>query len=167
MRELRYAAYGSNLHPRRLTARVPSARLRGTGLLPGRSLHFHKQGMDGSGKCNVLPDGHGVYVAVYTLDAADKPMLDQIEHVGIGYEVAAVNVRGFGECFTYFATETHIVDELAPYCWYHELVVQGCCFHDLPADYLAGVSAIARVRDPDKRRRRKNWNLIHSMRRST
>lgn len=119
--------------------------------------------MDGSGKCNILPGGAGVYVAVYSLAAAEKPQLDRVEHVGVGYDVTAVDVPGFGECFTYVATETHIVDDLAPYCWYHELVILGCRYHALPDPYLAGVSAIARLRDPDRERRERNWELVRSM----
>jgi hypothetical protein len=161
---LQYAAYGSNLHPRRLTARTPSARLRGTAFLDEHSLHFHKQGMDGSGKCNILPGGSGIFVAVFSMAADEKPQLDEIEHVGVGYEVTTLDVPGFGECFTYVATRTHIVDDLAPYCWYHELVIAGCRYHALPDRYLAGVSSVARVRDPDRKRRRRNWELVHSMR---
>lgn len=162
---LQYAAYGSNLHPGRLTARTPSARLRGTAFLEGHSLHFHKRGKDGSGKCNVLSGGSGVHVAIYRLAAAEKPLLDRIEHVGVGYRVTPLDVPGFGECFTYVATETHIVDSLAPYCWYHELVVLGCRYHALPDRYLEDLDAVPRLRDPDRERRARNWELIDSMRR--
>ena len=147
-------------------ARTPSARFEGAGFVADRSLQFHKQGQDGSGKCNILAGGPGVYVAVYTIAAVEKPVLDRIEHAGIGYEVSAIDVPGFGECFTYVATETHIVPDLAPYCWYHELVVQGCRFHRLPAAYLDEVNGFSRLRDPDYDRRRRNWQLVESMRRS-
>ena len=44
-------AYGSNLHPFRLTHRVPSAKLLGVVSVPGKRLAFHKRSDDGSGKC--------------------------------------------------------------------------------------------------------------------
>ena len=43
-----YAAYGSNLHPARLSRRAPSAEFVGTALLPGWELRLHKRGQDGS-----------------------------------------------------------------------------------------------------------------------
>lgn len=164
MPELRYAAYGSNLHPVRLGQRIPSARLRGTGLLADLSLRFHKRGMDGSGKCTIRRGGSGVHVAVFTLDAADRPVLDTYEHCGIGYDALDVEVPGFGSCFTYMATTTHLVDDLVPYCWYHELVVEGCRYHGFPDDYQAKIRAIQRERDPDAARRQRHWDLIQSMR---
>ncbi len=165
MSKLRYAAYGSNLHPVRLQNRVPSASLAGTERLPGMSLHFHKQGMDGSAKANVLESGDGVHVAIYTIDAHEKPLLDRHEHAGIGYESTLIDVPGFGECFTYVATETHIADELDPYCWYHELVLVGCRLHGFPDEYIASVETVARIDDPDRERRRRNWRLVEEIRR--
>ena len=51
---LYYLAYGSNLHPVRLTERVPSARFLGLTSLFGYQLRFHKRHEpDGSGKCNM------------------------------------------------------------------------------------------------------------------
>lgn len=152
------------MHPQRLGARVQSACLEGTARLSGFSLHFHKRGMDGSGKCNIQAGDSGVYVAVYTMDSAEKPALDVIEHCGIGYDVTTIDVPGFGSCFTYAATETHVVDDLVPYCWYHELVVAGCRFLGLPEDYRDGISAVRRLRDPDSARRQRNWALVRSMR---
>jgi hypothetical protein len=166
MATLRYAAYGSNLHPRRLAARIPSARLQGTAFLDEHSLHFHKKGIDGSAKCNILAEGSGVFLAVYTIAATEKPALDKIEHVGIGYDVATLDLPGFGECFTYLATASHVDNSLLPYCWYHELVLEGCRRLDLPGDYVSTVRAVARRDDPDSLRRQKNWDLVHSLRTS-
>lgn len=165
MSRLRYAAYGSNLHPERLARRVPSATLEGTAPLPGMSLHFHKRGRDGSGKASLRPGAseRGVHVAIYTLDVGDKPTLDRYEHLGIGYHEHALDVAGFGRCFTYLATPTHIEDSLAPFCWYHELVVLGCNAHGFPADYVDEVRAVDRREDPDERRRRHHWELVREL----
>ena len=164
MTTVRYAAYGSNLHPHRLRRRVPSAVLLGTAFVPGRTLHFHKKGLDGSGKCNLVPSGAGVYVAVYSIEADEKSVLDRYEHAGVGYDSVSLSVRGFGDCFTYRATKTHIVDDLAPYCWYSEMVLTGCQAHGFPEDYLAMVRAFSPLRDPDATRRREQWAIVETMR---
>ena len=109
-----YAAYGSNLHPLRLQARTPTARLIGTGYLPDWSLRFHKRSLDTSGKCSIKKGSSGVYVAVYTMTAADKQLLDRIEGVGQGYANTTIQVPGIGECSTYVAEDTHIDRSLAP-----------------------------------------------------
>lgn len=106
----------------------------------------------------------GAYVAVYSIDADEKSMLDQYEHVGIGYDAVSLSVRGFGECFTYRATSSHIVDDLPPYCWYSEMVLMGCHAHSFPEDYLAMVREFSPLRDPDDRRRRKQWEIVETMR---
>ncbi len=162
MRFLRYAAYGSNLHPARLRARVPSARLLGIGHLPNQSLCFHKKGKDGSGKCSIRKSGAGVHVAVYEIRSNDKPRLDRVEHAGIGYAVEDLEVQDFGECFTYRATEAHIVEGLAPYCWYREMVLRGFEVHGFPQPYIDVVRSVPGVSDPDSERRRKNWAFIHA-----
>ena len=159
---LSYAAYGSNLHPERLGRRIDSATFRGTAFVDGWSLAFHKRGKDGSGKAS-LATGGGAHVAVYSISASDKPTLDAIEHAGIGYRETAIDVPGFGECFTYVSTESHIDDELAPFCWYHALVMAGADFHDFPQGYVETIRAVGPLRDPDDERRRRNWALVHAL----
>ncbi|MDH3532641.1 MAG: gamma-glutamylcyclotransferase [Gammaproteobacteria bacterium] len=162
--KLRYAAYGSNLHPHRLGRRVPSCDLLGTSFLPDHALHFHKQGMDGSGKCNIQAGGPGVYVAIYSIAATEKPLLDTFEHAGIGYAVSTIDVPGFGSCFTYVANDAHIVDNLDPYCWYREMVVLGCHRLGFPTAYISGITAVTPLRDPDHKRREAQWQLLAAMR---
>ena len=53
---IHYLAYGSNLHPLRLTLRVPSARVIGVVEMPGYMLEFHKRSIDGSGKCLIYTE---------------------------------------------------------------------------------------------------------------
>ena len=74
-----YAAYGSNLHPRRLRERIRSATLRGTSFLHKYTLQFHKRGQDRSAKCGFSDCGQGMHVAVYEVDDADRKVLDVIE----------------------------------------------------------------------------------------
>ena len=137
---LLYAAYGSNLHPDRLRARVASARLAGTAFLDGLALTFDKRGIDGSGKAAVVEGGQGVHIAVYSIEAGEKPELDRLEHINVGYYDLTVDIPGYGECFMYTATEAYSEPGLKPYCWYRALVLQGSIAHGFPEDYIRGDS---------------------------
>ncbi len=155
-----YAAYGSNLHPLRLTRRIASARLVATRFLPDWSLHFHKRSADGSGKCNILKGGDGVHFAVFDIGAADKLVLDSVEGVGAGYSNASLNIPGLGDCATYIAQASHIDDSLAPYDWYRELVLAGARLHRFPGEYLDRIEATPARIDPDVERRRRSWKTV-------
>ncbi len=162
-----YAAYGSNLHPLRLSLRLPEARFEGTAAIPGRRLCFHKRSKDHSGKCNIVACSSSVHVAVYELDEQQKIRLDQIEGVGSGYTVEAIEVPGFGECLTYAATASYIDDELRPYSWYKELVLVGCDALGLPGSYIARIREIASINDPDRARHANNMKIVEQARKNS
>ncbi len=155
-----YAAYGSNLHPLRLSLRLPEARFEGTATIPGRKLCFHKRSKDRSGKCNIITADSSIHVAVYELGTQEKKELDQIEGVGLGYTVEAIEVPGFGECFTFVATASYIDDELQPYSWYKELVLVGCDALRLPGNYIAMIREVASIDDPDRARHANNMKIV-------
>lgn len=155
-----YAAYGSNLHPLRLTERISSARLVTTGFLPEWSLHFHKLSQDSSGKCNILPGGYGIYVAIFDISAEDKLLLDEIEGLHIGYSEMAISLPEVGDCITYVAEESHIDDSLTPYDWYKELVLLGAYAHGFPNDYVRQIESTPAHVDPDPNRRVTNWKTV-------
>lgn len=155
-----YAAYGSNLHPLRLTERISSARLVTTGFLPKWSLHFHKRSKDSSGKCSILPGEDGVYVAIFDISAEDKLLLDKIEGLGIGYSEMVICLPEVGDCITYVAEESHIDDSLTPYDWYKELVLLGACTHGFPNDYLRRIESIPVHVDPDPYRSVTNLKTV-------
>ena len=159
-----YAAYGSNLHPLRLSLRLPTARFAGTTKLGGNRLCFHKRSRDRSGKCNIVSGNDSVHFAIYELNGAEKAELDQIEGVGMGYSVEKIEVPDFGECFTYVATATFIDDDLRPYSWYKELVLAGCVSLKLPNDYIAMIQAIAAIEDPDRTRHADNMKIVEQAR---
>jgi hypothetical protein len=163
MHRVRYAAYGSNLHPVRLTRRVSSARWLGSARVPDLELRFHKRGKDGSGKCNIVAGDGEVHVAVYEFETAEKWKLDGIEGLGRGYEEAALAVTGFGTCFTYMAADTHINEALEPFGWYKRLVLLGCEFNGFPAAYIERIRAIAHTVDPEQARRAENLRLTEEM----
>ena len=159
-----YAAYGSNLHPLRLTSRLPKSRFEGTGAIGGHRLRFHKRSKDQSGKCNIVVGDGSIHVAIYELDEQEKAKLDQIEGVGSGYSVEAIEVPGFGECFTYIATASYIDERLRPYSWYKELVLVGCDALRLPIDYIAWIRDVAAIDDPDRARHDRNMRIVEQAR---
>lgn len=160
---VRYAAYGSNLHPLRLGRRLASATLRGTSFLPGWSLEFNKRSRDGSGKCSIRRGSPGVHLAVYDVSDADRRVLDQIEGVGDGYDELVLDVPGFGRCFSYSAADTHMDESLLPYDWYLRLVLTGALFHGFPEDYVGRIRTVATTNDPDGGRHRSMWDLVESI----
>lgn len=159
---LRYAAYGSNLHPLRLRARLPSAELIGTGRIDDYSVHFHKRGMDGSAKCDIVAGGDAIHVAVFEIAADDALRLDEFE--GPGYRSQTIEVGGFGECFIYVARSTHIDRELTPFTWYRDLVVAGCEYLGFPHGYTGRIARVSACRDPDAERHARHAALLESAR---
>jgi len=157
---MRYAAYGSNLHPLRLQERVPSAALLACVNVPNWRLLFHKRGQDGSGKCSIAQAAQSVYFAIYDMDAGDKPALDRIEGLNHGYEQIVLNIPGHGDCFAYAASHTHVEERLQPYSWYKALVLVGIEYHRLPAAYLQTVQAVEPALDPDTRRHEHHMELV-------
>ena len=152
-----YFAYGSNMSPKRLLQRVPSAVVIGVAILPGHRLAFHKVGRDGSAKCdaaltNAAADRvHGV---IYRIDSGHKLGLDAREGLGCGYEQKTVEVQlrdhRQSSAFLYYAT--HIDASLRPFTWYREHVLRGAREHALPGHYIAAIHAVDAVDDPDPER---------------
>lgn len=162
MADIDYFAYGSNLHPLRLTERVPGARVVETYCLAGYALVFHKRGRDGSGKCDIVPGeapGDAVWGVVYRMDAGGKAVLDQIE--GRGYR--AQTLRELPGVYAYRADPDHIDASLEPYGWYRDLVVSGASYHGLPAPYIRAVREQAAVDDPDAAREQLHRRLLQRM----
>ncbi len=157
-----YAAYGSNLHPLRLTQRIDSARLVTTALVPDVGLRWHKRGMDGSGKCDLVEADDGAWVAVFELSQRQLGVLDTFE--GPGYRRVAIIVPGVGECLTYRAHASHVDPAAKPYAWYQRLVQRGSEYHRFPDTYTAGIARVASMRDPDGPRGEKWRALAESLR---
>ena len=154
-----YAAYGSNLHPRRLGRRVPSARLIGCAKVIGWSLSFDKRGKDGSGKCSIRLSGDSfLYVAVYNMAPKEKASLDRVEGLGYGYNEHTLPVPGYGDCYTYIGT--HLDEKLSPYDWYRDLVMAGCVFLGFPSRYTESIAEVPCVVDPHQTRAEKNRSLV-------
>ncbi|RFA25806.1 hypothetical protein CAI21_18285 [Alkalilimnicola ehrlichii] len=163
-----YFAYGSNLHPVRLQARVPSARLVGVARLPGYRLSFDKLGGDGSGKCTITACGEQrVYGAVYTLDLSEKHHLDKAEGLGVRYLQHTLDVEGETQryrVFTYIAAPAYQNGDLPPYTWYRDLVAEGARYLCLPGGYRSMLDSVPAVADPDPERARLNQGLVERCR---
>lgn len=152
-----YFAYGSNLSVARLQQRVPSSRLIATGTLWRHRLLFHKIGRDGSAKCNAYYTGEQVdYTlgAVYRLEPSHKPLLDEAEGLGHGYEIkhATVLTDTGTEISPFFYSATAIDRNRKPFHWYKEHVLRGMREHGFPAQYLSGAAAVESIADNDPAR---------------
>lgn len=161
---MRYAAYGSNLHPLRLLDRLPSARLLGTGHLQDWSLRFHKRSTDASGKCSVFAGNEGVHFAIFDISEDDKLALDRIEGVGNGYAATTLNIPSFGDCATYVAEPAYVDETLLPYDWYREFVLAGAEHHGFPADYVARIASVPAITDSNVERNTLRWALAARIR---
>ena len=166
---LYYFAYGSNLHPVRLTERVLSAELLGVVELSQYRLAFQKRGWDGSSKCNLVHTGHesdGIHGALYQIDSGHKSALDVFEGKGNGYDDRQLTVELHGKdyaCFTYVAQLSHVENGLKPYHWYKDLVVLGAKHLEFPDAYVRSIESIEAVEDPDEARRMQHQRLIEGI----
>jgi gamma-glutamylcyclotransferase (GGCT)/AIG2-like uncharacterized protein YtfP len=162
-----YFAYGSNLSKARLLARVPSTELITTGSLLHHRLTFHKIGKDLSAKCDAYETGNDrdhVLGALYRIDPAHKKKLDDVEGLGRGYEEKEVSIiSGAGKkmnALTYYAT--NIDAGLKPFHWYRGHVLIGAMEHEFPEDYIARISSVPSIDDPDIKRSEKEMAIHRS-----
>jgi len=143
-------AYGSNMHPERMLARVPAALPRGRARLAGHRLVFNKCGRDGSAKANLAADPDpeaGVWGVVWELAAEALAQLDPYEG---GY--ARVGVSVVAEDGARFEAEAYVserlTDDPVPYDWYLNHVLRGARAHELPAEYVAWLEGV--ISRPDE-----------------
>jgi gamma-glutamylcyclotransferase len=169
MSTIHYLAYGSNLHPLRLTRRVSSARVIDVVEMPGYRIAFHKRSVDDSGKCLIYAERgqhHVAYGVLYEFDARDKASLDAAEGKGNGYFEQLVQFLRKGKTYApyrYAARPTHIDPKLVPYHWYKELVLAGARYHRFAPEYIASIEAMPSKPDPDPRRAQENATLLSEM----
>lgn len=153
-----YLAYGSNLHPSRLEARVGPAQLLGVVRLPGWSLRFDKRGGDGSAKANILAapgSDLAVHAAAFSLRSDQVSKLDVYEGCGSGYETIPIDVDLRGErvnAFTYLAPSQWTSNTILPFDWYVDLIVSGAKRHGFDEFYIQQLERQPVCKDPDSRR---------------
>lgn len=141
MKLIHYLAYGSNLHPYRLSDRLDRVGRVGNVSLPDWKLCFHKRGADGSGKGNLIrSQGEQAYAVLYALNMEQKHILDGFE--GDGYDCIDMTVtvgQKQVDCFCYLAQPDWVDDQLLPHDWYHELVLLGAQHAGFPEGYLLAI----------------------------
>lgn len=160
-----YFSYGSNMSIKRITDRVPSARVFGIGKLTEHELRFHKVSQnDGSAKCDILQNNDAKSVVmgvIFKIDKKGKEILDRKEGLNFGYDQKNVNITtDSGEeisAFTYYATS--VADNLKPYKWYKEHVLRGAKENNLPAKYILEIEKIEAIEDPDRSRHEKELSI--------
>lgn len=170
MKTFSYAAYGSNLHPLRLMAhdRCPTARLRGTSIMPGWRLAFRKRSADGSAKCDADKSGNSsnkLWIAVFDIPEAEEAALDNAEGLGSGYNKFEIKLRMDGENITakiYLADKEAIVTD-APYDWYKEMVYLGAEYHSFPIIYTDQIQAVVSKIDHYDSRAKRKWREVEQM----
>ena len=164
---LYYLAYGSNLHPERLIRRVPSSRPIGYYKLSEYQLAFHKQGVDGSGKCDAFYTGNSAHYllgVIYALDDSERTLLDEAEDLGRSYQLKTHNAvfkNQDMELFFYVADADYVNPGLSPFCWYKSFVRDGARFHGLPGDYIRSIASVPSQSDPDHHRRLEHEEILH------
>ncbi len=161
-----YLAYGSNLLPARLRARIPDAGLVGTCRIPGRRLAFHLSGSDGSAKCDISPEeGACAYGALYRLEREGWSRLDSIEELYVSYVRLGLRVLDSPKvrmAEAYVAMENRVDEGLRPYGWYKRLVLTGARYHGFPEYYVRAIGEVPDMPDPDRSRALENLGVMEA-----
>lgn len=160
-----YLAYGSNMALARMQRRIPSAEKVGVVELSGHRLTFdNESSMDGSGKCDALLTDNSadlVLAVLYRMAAADKPLLDRYEGLGVEYRDAFVPITlpggGQAEALIYYATNLN--PKLHPYHWYKEHVLRGALENRLPEIYIEAIRAVESIADRDLAREQRELSI--------
>jgi hypothetical protein len=138
----------------------------GTAVLRKHRLAFHKNGRDGSAKCDAFhtDDNYDLlWGVVYAVTIEQKEALDEFEGVGNGYEVKSERVfmqSRHTEVIFYAAHADHIDTDLLPFDWYHAYVLHGARSHDLPAEYVESIRRVTVQRDRDGDRVAQNKRIL-------
>lgn len=137
-----YAAYGTNLDPRRMSERCPHSPLRSTGWLTGWRLTFggEEHGWDGALVTLVEDPLEQVFVALYDVTPEDAVLLDQWESADTGlYRKTRVRVAGMtGEVVAW----TYVLDAYEgglPSALTLGTLAEAAEAADAPADYVAAL----------------------------
>jgi hypothetical protein len=135
-----YAAYGSNLDPKRMALRAPHSPLRSFGWLVGWRLTFggKQTSWDGALATLVEDEGHQVYVGLYDVTPADEQALDEWEGLSTG-QSRKIHVRAQtldGDALAW----VHVLDAYEggmPSAHYLGMLADAAEAGGAPADYLA------------------------------
>ena len=159
---MKYFAYDDKMLTAIFQRILPEVRLVGIGQIKGYHLFFHNRDkVDQSGKCNLVKvqgSTQIIYGVVYEVLPREKHQLDKAQNLGYGNQEITVKVmppsdeRQAGTdaltepcyAFTYVAHKDSIFEDLEPFSWYKDLVIEGAkehCLPDLYIDYLQAIEA--------------------------
>jgi gamma-glutamylcyclotransferase (GGCT)/AIG2-like uncharacterized protein YtfP len=139
-----YAAYGSNLDPRRMVERCPHSPLRSTGWLVGWRLTFggEEHGWDGALATVVEDHFEQVFVALYDVTEEDVARLDQWESADSGlYRKARVRVATLAGEQPAWVYVLDAYEGGLPSASYLGIVADAAEAADAPDDYVAALRA--------------------------
>jgi ketosteroid isomerase-like protein len=149
-----YFAYGSNMLPKRLLARCPSARVVGHAAAAGYDLEFSKISKDGSGKATLVVAEGTARGALFEIANTDRADLDRAEGKGYvrddQFQVERTADGQLVRATTYVASA--IDRQLKPYDWYLALVIAGAEYHSLGQEYLTRLRRFRHEIDADEKR---------------
>lgn len=139
-----YAAFGSNMDPRRMLERCPHSPLRSTGWLVGWRLTFggEEHGWDGALATIVEDPIEQVFVALYDVTEEDEAHLDVLEQADTGlYHKTRIRVSTLlGEQLAW----TYVLDAYEgglPSAGTVGILADAAEAADAPADYVAALRA--------------------------
>jgi gamma-glutamylcyclotransferase (GGCT)/AIG2-like uncharacterized protein YtfP len=139
-----YAAYGSNLDPRRMGERCPHSPLQGTGWLVGWRLTFggEEHGWDGALATIVQDLFEQVFVALYDVTDEDVAVLDGWESADTGlYRKTRVRVDTLNGGQVAWAYVLDAYEGGLPSASYLGVLADAAEAADAPADYVAALRA--------------------------
>ena len=161
------------MHPLRLGLRTPSCRLVGVAALVRHSLRFHKRAGDAgdvSGKCDAFYTGRAqdaVHGVLFRVHESERERLDDAEGNGFGYQGVTVRVvcdEGTVDAYSFVADPDWIDEGLRPYDWYIAIVGSGARIHGLPPAYQARLRTVPSIRDPDRERAARYFEIARGSR---
>ncbi|MET0741080.1 MAG: gamma-glutamylcyclotransferase family protein [Candidatus Nanopelagicales bacterium] len=139
-----YAAYGSNMDPRRMAQRAPHSPPRGSGWLQGWRLTFGGEDIGWDGALGTVVEDHltQVFVMLYDLTDADERSLDDWEGSDLGlYRKIRVRVQTLdGEQLAWM----YVLDAYEgglPSASYIGLLAEAAQAAGAPDDYVADLLA--------------------------
>ena len=162
-----YFAYGSNLLPQRIEARLGRCPLVTVAEINGRQLRINKTGLDGSAKCNAFRsgnDGHTLQGVIYRLTSPQKYLLDKYEGLGRGYHIEweDARCRQSGKkhpVMLYVADRQGIREDIRPFRWYRDYVLDGARYFSLSAETIRALEAHPVIDDDDNHRNHQNRQI--------
>lgn len=135
-------SYGSNMSISRIKNRLKNIKKIGIGKVKGYTLTFYKESKDGSGKATIVKASNNseVWGVLFEISDKDKKKLDKIEGLGKGYDIINLNVydknNNIINAFAYIAEEDYINENLKPFDWYFNYVINGAKENKLPEEYI-------------------------------